>query len=317
MSFTFLLTNKLILSSFLSILIYKIIIYYKNKSNKLIKINKMKEIALKKKEITENKKHITLQLNTNIKNIFFNEDSIQLKEKIIKGILSCEDLLIICSKRSHLIGKQLYAITEEAYDDAYKLAQIIESRRNENNNSEIIPKDYEVLLGIPISIKDGFQQAGFDCTMGTAVRCFKPYPEDGLLVKALKHAGALPFVRSNIPQLLMMPESENIIWGVCANPWDTKRTSGGSSGGEASLISSRCSVCGLGSDIGGSIRIPAHYTGICGFKPTPQRMSLRGQAVPRKDDRNGQIAIRPTSGPMARRLLLIYYSYYHYLIIFS
>lgn len=261
----------------------------------------MKEIARAKRLSRDNVMHNTLKLSPEkYHESCLDMDGVALTDMIRGGKISVTDALIISAKRSNTIGKELNAVTEECYDDAYAFAQELERRRADG---QIVPSDNEVLYGVPVSIKDGFQQKGYDCSMGTAVRCFKPYPEDGLLVKALKHAGAIPFVRSNIPQLLMMPESENIIWGVCENPWDITRTSGGSSGGEASLISARCSVCGLGSDIGGSIRIPAHYTGICGFKPTPMRMSLRGQSVPRKDDRNGQIAIRPTCGPMARRSL--------------
>ena len=97
-----------------------------------------------------------------------------------------------------------------------------------------------------------------------------------------------------------MPESDNIVWGQAKNPYDTTRTPGGSSGGEAALIASRCSVIGLGSDIGGSIRIPAHFCGIAGFKPTPGRVTRKGSSISRLNNRNGQMLIQTTSGPMAR-----------------
>jgi fatty acid amide hydrolase len=108
-------------------------------------------------------------------------------------------------------------------------------------------------------------------------------------------------VRSNQQHLLMMPESENNVWGIAKNPWDLSRTPGGSSGGEAALIASGCSFMGLGSDIGGSIRIPAHYCGCVGFKPTPMRMTGLGSVIPRLNGRNGQIVIKPTIGPITRR----------------
>ena len=90
------------------------------------------------------------------------------------------------------------------------------------------------------------------------------------------------------------------MWGITNNPHSLSRTPGGSSGGEAALIASGCSFLGIGSDIGGSIRIPAHFTGIVGFKPSPDRMTRLGGKVPRLNNRNGQLIIRPTNGPMAR-----------------
>lgn len=76
----------------------------------------------------------------------------------------------------------------------------------------------------------------------------------------------------------MLPESDNAIWGCARNPWNLDRTPGGSSGGEASLVASRSTPIGIGSDSGGSLRIPAHFTGICALKPTPERMTKKGHA---------------------------------------
>ncbi|CAM9923414.1 unnamed protein product [Ascophyllum nodosum] len=126
-----------------------------------------------------------------------------------------------------------------------------------------------------------------------------PSEEDGLLVKAFRAHGAIPFVLGNVPQCLMLPESKNAIFGRTDNPWNTDRTPGGSSGGDGSLVASRCAPIALGSDIGGSIRIPCHFTGICGLKPTPERMSKKGMTPPSKDGKTGQQIIQPTMGPMA------------------
>ena len=130
-------------------------------------------------------------------------------------------------------------------------------------------------------MKDCIDQKGADSTCGAASRVLAPSAEDGLVVRLLREAGALPFVRSNVPQLLMMPDSENFIFGRTNNPYCAKRGPGGSSGGEAALVAAGCSIMGVGSDIGGSIRNPAHFSGVCGFKPTPQRMTRKGCAIPR------------------------------------
>lgn len=77
----------------------------------------------------------------------------------------------------------------------------------------------------------------------------------------------------------MLPESDNAIFGRSDNPWNLHRTPGGSSGGEGSLVASRCAPIAIGSDVGGSIRIPCHFTGTCGLKPTPERITKKGMAT--------------------------------------
>lgn len=155
------------------------------------------------------------------------------------------------------------------------------------------------LHGLPVSIKDQFDMAGYDSTLGMACRVGSPAHEDATLVKLLRQAGAIPFIRTAVPQLLMAPETFSF-WGVALNPWDKSRTPGGSSGGEAALIAAFGSPLGLGTDIGGSIRIPASYCGLCGFKPTSGRLSMTGVAVARKERGNGQKEIRSSAGPMGR-----------------
>lgn len=91
-----------------------------------------------------------------------------------------------------------------------------------------------------------------------------------------------------MPQALLVPESTNAIWGTTTNPWAPDRTPGGSSGGEGAVVGFGASPIGIGTDIGGSIRIPASYCGVYGLKPTPQRMSGLGVTVPRPMEKNGQ-----------------------------
>ena len=93
--------------------------------------------------------------------------------------------------------------------------------------------------------------------------------------------------------------TDNEIYGLAQNPHNTSRTPGGSSGGEAGLVAARCSPLGLGTDIGGSIRGPASFCGIYGFKPTPYRTSYHGSIVPLPDHSAPQIAIHPSIGPLA------------------
>jgi Asp-tRNA(Asn)/Glu-tRNA(Gln) amidotransferase A subunit family amidase len=129
---------------------------------------------------------------------------------------------------------------------------------------------------------------------------FRPASADALIVEMLRDAGAIPVVKGNVPQQLLLPMSGNAIWGTANNPWDFSRTPGGSSGGDAALVSVGAAAIAIGTDIGGSIRIPCSNCGVFGFKPTPQRMSRKGMPACRPGDSAGQEDIVPTAGPIAR-----------------
>ncbi|XP_072918952.1 fatty-acid amide hydrolase 1-like isoform X2 [Hemitrygon akajei] len=153
-----------------------------------------------------------------------------------------------------------------------------------------------LLYGIPISIKDNINYKGHDSTCGLRKFLNWPATKDSVIVQVLKKQGAIPFVKTNVVQCLLSYECSNSIFGQTVNPHDHKRTPGGSSGGEAALIAAGGSILGIGSDIAGSIRVPASFCGICGFKATGNRISTKGckVAVP------GQRAVQGSFGPMAR-----------------
>lgn len=152
------------------------------------------------------------------------------------------------------------------------------------------------LLGLPITIKDNIDVAGTDSTLGVRARVGKPATLDAVAVRLLREAGAIVLGKTNVPQLLLVQESDNAIFGTTRNPWSLGRSPGGSSGGEAAAIASGQSPLGIGTDIGGSIRIPAHFCGIAGLKPTVDRWSCRGM----QGAFEGQELVRPQMGPMAR-----------------
>jgi Asp-tRNA(Asn)/Glu-tRNA(Gln) amidotransferase A subunit family amidase len=118
------------------------------------------------------------------------------------------------------------------------------------------------------------------------------------VVDRLQQAGAVILGTTNCPEFLMAYESDNRLYGRTANPWDMERTAGGSSGGEAAAIAAGLSAAGLGSDSGGSVREPAHFSGICALKPTPGRIPGRGH-LPACD---GPFSILGAIGPMARTI---------------
>jgi amidase len=155
------------------------------------------------------------------------------------------------------------------------------------------------LHGVPFSIKDSIEQAGARCTAGTwGRRNAPPAIADATLVARLRRAGAIPIARTNLPDMLFAFESANLVFGATNNPYDTTRTCGGSSGGEAALIAACGSPLGLGSDAAGSVRLPAAFCGIAGIKPTSGRLPRTGHFPPA----GGWLETVWQIGPMARRV---------------
>jgi Asp-tRNA(Asn)/Glu-tRNA(Gln) amidotransferase A subunit family amidase len=152
------------------------------------------------------------------------------------------------------------------------------------------------LHGVPISIKSSIDTAGLRCEAGTRLRAGHVAAKDAVLVSRLRDAGAIVLGVTNTPELLMAWETDNLLYGRTNSPWDLARTPGGSSGGEAAAIASGCSAGGVGSDGGGSIRVPAHFSGICGLKPTPGRIPATGHYP----GSAGPFALLGVVGPMAR-----------------
>jgi Asp-tRNA(Asn)/Glu-tRNA(Gln) amidotransferase A subunit family amidase len=152
------------------------------------------------------------------------------------------------------------------------------------------------LHGVPVTIKGNIDVAGWSCPAGSVLRRDYVPQEDAPLVTRLKAAGAIVIGNTNTPEFLMAYESNNLLTGKTSNPWDISRTAGGSSGGEAAAIASGCSAGGVGSDGGGSIRVPAHFCGICGLKPTPGRIPSTGHFPPGA----GVLSWLGVVGPMAR-----------------
>jgi Asp-tRNA(Asn)/Glu-tRNA(Gln) amidotransferase A subunit family amidase len=154
------------------------------------------------------------------------------------------------------------------------------------------------LHGVPITIKSSIDVAGLTCEAGTRLRQGYVAEADAPVVSRLKSAGAIVLGNTTVPEFLMAWETDSALHGRTNNPWDVARTPGGSSGGEAAAIASCCSAGGIGSDGGGSIRVPAHFSGICGLKPTPGRIPATGHFPASV----GPFALLGVVGPMARTI---------------
>ena len=152
------------------------------------------------------------------------------------------------------------------------------------------------LHGLPFSVKESLDVAGQASTLGVPSRRETVSTHDSAIVRMIREAGGVIVGRTNVSQLLLYHESRNPLFGQTANPWSLAHTPGGSSGGEAAALAAGMSALGVGTDIGGSIRVPAHFSGIAGLKPTLDRWTNLGA--------NGAIAgqevIRSQLGPMAR-----------------
>lgn len=163
-------------------------------------------------------------------------------------------------------------------------------------NAVLPDEGQQPLFGVPVTIKDSFDVAGLPTLCGSRLREGHVAAEDATAVARLRAAGAIILGKTNCPEFAGSYESDNFVTGQSNNPWDVERTPGGSSGGEAAAIAARCSPGGLGSDGGGSIRVPAHFCGIAGMRPTLHRIPLTGHYPPPLLP----VSLMTSAGPMAR-----------------
>uniref|UniRef100_A0A1B6C6F5 Amidase domain-containing protein n=1 Tax=Clastoptera arizonana TaxID=38151 RepID=A0A1B6C6F5_9HEMI len=195
------------------------------------------------------------------------------------------------------MNARLNAVVEERIDDSYLDAIdvdiLVESGKK---TPEEIERDTP-LFGVPLSVKECCMLKGMSYAVGCLNREEKRATDDGDVVRLLRKAGAIPMVVSNQPELCMSQETNNLITGLTRNPYDQHRTVGGTSGGEAALVGSAASVIGIGSDIAGSLRCPAMFTGVFAHKPTAEVISLRGHYPVAKDTNFDKYL---TIGPIVR-----------------
>ncbi|NXU19650.1 VDHAP protein, partial [Pardalotus punctatus] len=157
-------------------------------------------------------------------------------------------------------------------------------------------KEKGLLYGIPISIKDHITCKGHISSGGMVEFLGQVKEEDSVIVQVLKHQGGIPFVKTNIPQTMINYDCSNPTFGQTLNPLNHQKSPGGSSGGEGALIAGGGSILGIGSDVAGSIRLPSSFCGLCGLKPTGNRISNSDSS----SDRPLVPAVTAMLGPMAR-----------------
>lgn len=217
-------------------------------------------------------------------------DATALLEKLALREFTSVEVTTAFAKRAAIAQQLTSCLTETFFDEALARARQID-KHLEKTGQVLGP-----LHGLPISLKDSFSVSGVPSTIGFADFLDHP-PKDynSTLVDILYSAGAVLYVKTNIPQTMMTADSHNNIFGRTLNPYRLNLTPGGSSGGEGALVSMRGSVMGVGTDVGGSVRIPALCCGIVGFKPTGNRVPYGGLT---SGERPGSMGIVSCAGPL-------------------
>ncbi len=215
--------------------------------------------------------------------------AVELAALLARGEISSAELARAHLARIDAVDPAIGAFTEVFRAGALEAAERADAERRRGAARG-------PLHGLPVSVKECIDVAGRATTMGVPARAGHRAAEDGAMVRLLRRAGAVILGRTNVSQFLLYYESFNPLFGRTRNPHDGRRGPGGSSGGEAAAIAAGLSPLGVGTDIGGSIRVPAHMCGVAGLKPTLNRWSNRGLTMPLP----GQGAVPGQTGPMAR-----------------
>ena len=215
----------------------------------------------------------------------------ELARAIRGGELSSAEVVEAHLARIGEVNPQLNAVVHLTADAA-------RSRAREADEARARGEEWGPLHGVPVTIKDAFETEGIVSAGGTVGRAAYVPERDAAGVARLKAAGAVVLGKTNVPEISLAFESDNLVYGRTHNPYDPTRTPGGSSGGEGAAIAAGMSPLGIGSDAGGSIRVPAHFCGIAGIKPTSGRTPRTGHFPPM----GGLLDSIWQIGPLARRV---------------
>ncbi len=183
---------------------------------------------------------------------------------------------------------------------AYQLREDALARAKQADEAQSGGKSYGILHGVPIHVKESFAVAGHPCTWGIPGLKDSRAPSDSEVVTRLRNAGAVLIGATNVPLALGDWQTYNQIYGTTNNPWNVKRTPGGSSGGSASALAAGLGYLSVGSDIGGSIRVPAHFCGVYGHKPTLDLVDMQGHLPGGQHQDPGFSTLLAVGGPLAR-----------------
>ncbi|KAK1985882.1 amidase [Colletotrichum cereale] len=216
----------------------------------------------------------------------------ELVQKLASGQLKSLEVTKAFCKRAVAAHQLTNCLAETCFDRALATA------RARDEHLERTGQPVGPFHGLPISLKDNFNLKGLDATVGFTSHIGDPAEHDASLAALLEAAGAVFYVKTNVPTAMMIAESVNNVFGRTVNPRNRNLTSGGSSGGESALITMKGSPLGIGTDIGGSLRIPAACTGIFTLRPSFGRFPTMGC----RSGMSGQEAVQSVNGPMTRTI---------------
>ncbi|XP_024143468.1 fatty-acid amide hydrolase 2-B [Oryzias melastigma] len=220
----------------------------------------------------------------------------QLARKIRRKEVTSVEVVQTFIDRIQEVNPFVNAVVKDRFAAALQEAAQVDKLIEEETGGEEVLEDRLPFLGVPLSVKESYSLQGMPFTTGLVSRRGIVATVDAPPVALLKRAGAIPLGVTNISELCMWSESHNHLYGVTCNPYDLERIPGGSSGGEGSILASAGAVIGVGSDIGGSIRMPCFFNGIFGHKTTPGVVSCENQYPPT----SGRWSEYLSSGPMCR-----------------
>ncbi|XP_060526924.1 fatty-acid amide hydrolase 2-A-like [Cylas formicarius] len=223
--------------------------------------------------------------------------AIELARRIRSKEMSSEEICEAYIGRIKEVNPIINAVVEDRFEEAMKDAKAVDEYLKTTSLSELEIEKIKPLLGVPMTIKESCSVEGMSTSVGVVSRAGMKAEKDCDAVAILRSSGAILLLVSTTPELCLSWETYNFITGCTKNPYDSTRTSAGSSGGEGALLGAGASVIGLASDIGGSIRLPAMFNGVFGHKPTPQIASIIGHVPFCVDERNSLYLVM---GPMAR-----------------
>lgn len=216
--------------------------------------------------------------------------ALDLATMIRAGRVSSREVVESHIARVRRVNPQLNAMVRDRFDDARAEADAADARLAES------PDGLPLLHGVPCTIKESFSVTGMPWSAGLVSRREVRAGGDAVTVQRLRAAGAIVLGVTNTSELCMWMESVNRVYGRTTSAYDTGRTSGGSSGGEGAMVGSGASPFGLGSDIGGSIRMPAFFNGVFGHKPSGGLVPSSGQFP----QATGSAALMLSTGPLTR-----------------